>query len=219
MDYDTTRSPSFSHLPGHFTVSIFLKQTLITLDLTNNQIGDTGVKHLVTAFRHNTVTLFSLIFLLISPYPLFHTDTHHTQSRRQWNWSSGSARSGWCITTQHGDPSFPHLPAHFTVSIFLTQTLTALDIRRNQIGPVGAQHLAEALRQNTVTRFFSPSSSFHHIPLLYTDTHHTQSLEQSNRRHRSKTSGWCITAQRGNSLSHLIPHFTISNSSQRGSSH
>ena len=52
--------------------------------------------------------------------------------------------------------SFPHIH-------FFTQTLTTLDLGFNQIGPVGAQHLADALRNNTVTLFLLYSSSFHHI--------------------------------------------------------
>ena len=70
---------------------------------------------------------------------------------------------------------------------FFTQTLTTLNLNNNQIGDKGAQHLADASRNNTVTRILSSSISY--TQLFHTDTHHTQSRIQSNRRQRSTTSG------------------------------
>ena len=86
-----SHSSSFHHIH-------FFTQTLTTLDLGNNQIGDEGAQHLADALRNNTVTLFPLAFLLISPYPLFHTDTHHAKSKRQSNRRPRSTTSGRCIT-------------------------------------------------------------------------------------------------------------------------
>ena len=57
---------------------------------------------------------------------------------------------------------------------FFTQTLTTLDLYRSQIGDQGAQHLADALRNNTVSIFLSYSSSFHHIHFF------TQTLTRLN---------------------------------------
>ena len=46
---------------------------------------------------------------------------------------------------------------------FFTQTLTTLNLWNNQIGAVGAQHPADALRNNTVTRILSSSISYTHV--------------------------------------------------------
>jgi hypothetical protein len=46
---------------------------------------------------------------------------------------------------------------------FFTQTLTTLDLESNQIGAVGAQHLADALRNNTVILILSSSISYTHL--------------------------------------------------------
>jgi hypothetical protein len=67
-----------------------------------------------------------------------------------------------------------HNPSSFTfpTTRLFVQTLTTLDLENNQIGPQGAEHLANALQQNKVTTALllllntSPSS--------YTDTHHTK---------------------------------------------
>lgn len=53
---------------------------------------------------------------------------------------------------------------------YVTQALTTLHIRRNEIGNQGAQYLANALRQNNVT--YLHLHSINHL-LRYTDTHHT----------------------------------------------
>ena len=46
---------------------------------------------------------------------------------------------------------------------FFTQTLTTLNLRYNQIGVLGAQHLADGLRNNTVTLILSSSLSYSHL--------------------------------------------------------
>jgi len=55
-------------------------QTLTTLNLWSNRIGDQGAKQLGISLQQNKVT-FSF-----SPgitHSLFHTDTHYTESLRQ----------------------------------------------------------------------------------------------------------------------------------------
>ena len=54
--------------------------------------------------------------------------------------------------------SIPYTHLHF-----FTQTLTTLDLHWNQIGALGAQHLADALRNNTVTLILSYSISYTHL--------------------------------------------------------
>jgi hypothetical protein len=55
-----------------------------------------------------------------------------------------------------------------------------LDLRQNEIGDEGAQYLARAFENNTVSeimRFFLPPSVVSHI-----DTHHPESQQQLNQR-------------------------------------
>src|SRR3984957_5455407 len=101
---------------------------------------------------------------------------------------------------------------------FFTQTLTTLDLRWNQIGEQGAQHLANALHNNTVNHFLYSSISLPSA-LFHTDTHHTQPSTQSNRRARGTTSRQCFTQQHGEPLSLLIYLITICTFSHRHSPH
>ena len=51
-----------------------------------------------------------------------------------------------------------HLHNIHKSNYFFTQTLTELNLRHNQIGDKGAEHLSAALRNNTVSRIFSSST-------------------------------------------------------------
>ncbi len=53
--------------------------------------------------------------------------------------------------------------------IRFTQTLKTLNLSFNEIGPRGAEHLANALQQNKVT--YNPYLIIH--SLFYIDTHYT----------------------------------------------
>jgi hypothetical protein len=46
---------------------------------------------------------------------------------------------------------------------FFTQTLTTLDLYWNEIGDEGAQHLVDALQNNTVILFVFSSLSYHRL--------------------------------------------------------
>src|SRR3984957_357660 len=101
---------------------------------------------------------------------------------------------------------------------FFTQTLTTLNLSSNQIGPAGAQHLANALHNNTVNPFLYSSISLPSA-IFHTDTHHTQPSIQSNRRPRGTTSRQCFTQQHGEPLSLIIYLITICTFSHRHSPH
>ena len=53
------------------------KQTLITLSLDGNGIGEQGAQDLANALQQNQVITFSMSLSVISS--LFQTDTHHTE--------------------------------------------------------------------------------------------------------------------------------------------
>ena len=46
---------------------------------------------------------------------------------------------------------------------FFTQALTTLDLTGHEIGDKGAEHLADGLRNNTVTLILSSSLSYSHL--------------------------------------------------------
>ncbi len=93
-----------SSFPLHFHHYLSI-QTLTTLDLGNNHIGDHGPQHLAQALQNNTVR--QVFFLTTTDSPLsFNTDTHHAQSWIQpyrWPRSTTSCSS---ITKQHGARRF-----------------------------------------------------------------------------------------------------------------
>jgi hypothetical protein len=111
--------------------------------------------------------------------------------------------------TQWDQESFHLSLSHSTVSYF-TQTLTTLNLWNNGIGVQGAQHLSDALRQNTVRpRVFSSLPFSSNGFLFYTDTHYTQPRRQWNRRSRRTTSEWCITTEHSETKSLFSSSFLI----------
>jgi hypothetical protein len=55
------------------------------------------------------------------------------------------------------------LLSHIHIATFFTQTLTTLTLLINKIAAVGAQYLADALRNNTVSLILSSSISYTHL--------------------------------------------------------
>jgi hypothetical protein len=94
---------------------------------------------------------------------------------------------------------------------FLIQTLLKLGIFANEITEKGIQHLVDALQNNTVSIFLISSILFLSA-LLRSDTHHTSTARQSNRRQRCTKSWRCFTKQNCKYLSLLI---SVCNSSHR----
>ncbi len=89
------------------------------------------------------------------------------------------------------------------------QTLTTLNLRSNDIDAEGAQHLAQALQNNTVRDVFFFSTTYSPLSFI-TDTHHAQSCIQQNRWCRSTTSCSSITKEHGEKCVLLFHYvFTI----------
>jgi hypothetical protein len=83
------------------------------------------------------------------------------------------------------------------------QTLTTLVLASNRISDGGAQHLANALQNNTVSHIFHSSISF--LRSFFTiDTHNARSSVEWNRRWRHATSGQCVTKEYSESHFQLI---------------
>jgi len=85
----------------------------------------------------------------------FDKETQYTLRLVEWNRRWRGKTSEWCITTKHGKKNTLFI-LHSTLSYFI-QTLTILDLWNNRIGDKGAQHLSDALRQNTVRQILSSS--------------------------------------------------------------
>jgi hypothetical protein len=70
----------------------------------------------------------------------------------------------------------------------LIKTLTTLNLRHNQIGDVGAQHLVNALEHNTV-RLVLYSSVLKISASFNSDTHFVESQKKQDRPRRRKIFG------------------------------
>jgi len=92
----------------------------------------------------------SFMFLSSSHSCLFYTDTHYTRPGLQSNRRSRCTIFGWSIATQYSEIITPSCFYHHLIPVSFIQTLTTLDLKRNQIRAQGAQYLGEALRHNTV---------------------------------------------------------------------
>ena len=178
-------SSSSSHT-HHLTLTHhrrLLTQTLTTLHLGGNRIGEKGAQSIADALRTNTVSLFLL---------LTHSPSHpHPHHRRLLTQTLTTLYLGYNQIGEKGaqsiadalrtntvsfslllthSPSHPH-PHHRRL---LTQTLTTLHLWNNEIGEKGAQSIADALRTNTVSFSLllthSPSHPHPHHRRLLTQT-------------------------------------------------
>lgn len=138
-------------------------QTLSSLNLANNRINAVGAKHIAEALKVNTVssTLFRPSINTFS-----HIGTDVTPAREERSWSCRCRASCCCTETEQ---------RRYCLMILIrqsvsTQKLTSLDLQWNLIRAEGAQHLASALKENTVRSIKLPSvaSTFQHK-----DTHVT----------------------------------------------
>jgi hypothetical protein len=115
MHYEATRwdkfSPHQSHINYYFSI-----QTLTTLNLYVNNIGDEGAQHLAHASKSNAVRKV-LSSLITCQLWCFNTDTDHTESSWQqypcWRCTIPCS----CITKQHGERSFPCI-SHISITTF-----------------------------------------------------------------------------------------------------
>jgi hypothetical protein len=106
------------------------------------------------SFSHSTI------------HSLFPTDTEDTLSLLQWNWWSRSRTYGQCSTTKSGSMARTTRFLIQPLIHYLPQTLTTLNLSRNQIGDQGAEHMAIALRQNQVARLALIVFSFNHSVII-----------------------------------------------------
>jgi len=164
MHYKTTRCPSIFLYHAHIAISTY-SQTLSTVILKDNLIGDKSAQHLSIALQNNTVTL--LLSSLRSYYYL-----QNLLHRRSPNWISKAIRSDqteysiWRMpykSTKWRSVSLYH--AHIAICTFL-QALSTLDLYNSKIGVQGSKHLADALRNNTVSLFLSWLLSYHHLHIF-----------------------------------------------------
>jgi len=164
-----TPSSSSSSFIHHYTLFHFI-QTLTTLHLEFNQIGDKGAQYLAEALQHNSVSdhhsfsFFFFVYSIISrafisyrhsPHSTFNTIKSELKVHNIWLKHYNTIQ--WVIIIpSSSSSSFIH---RCTLFLFI-QTLTTLDLGRNKIGAQGAQHLSEALRNNSVRDHHSFSFFF-----------------------------------------------------------
>jgi hypothetical protein len=209
--YNTVRPRVFSSLPFSFNGFLFYTDTHYTqpLEPWNRSSRCTTSEWCITTEHSETKSLFISaflihLFLILHRHSLHSTwDTITSEFKVHNIWVMDYDKTQWDLESCHLCLSQP------TVSYF-TQTLTTLDLTGNAIGDIGAQHLSDALRQNTVRlRVFSSLPFSSNGFLFYTDTHYTQPLQQSNRSSRCTTSEWCITTEHSETKSLFISPFLI----------
>ena len=99
-----------------------------------------------------------------------HTDTHNASSCSERNWRRRSTAFDKCIASEHSETRLLNILT-LLCYLHLTQTLTTLNLERNEIGDEGAQHLARALKVNRVRLDFSTSR---HSSAIFISHRHSQ---------------------------------------------
>ena len=100
---------------------IYLTQTITTLCLGGNCIGDTGIQHLTSALKVNTVRgllCMPTTHLLSS----FHIDTHNATFWKQQNWCRRSKIFGKCVASEYREKISVHCDCSQIVFPFHTDT-------------------------------------------------------------------------------------------------
>ncbi|CAF0751735.1 unnamed protein product [Adineta steineri] len=165
------------------TILCSMRNTLTTLNLGWNEIGDQGAQDLANALQINKVTT-----ILVSASSSLHFIIHilFTQTLTTLDiagnqiGAKGAQDLANALQINKVTTILVSLPLHSTsTSTLFTQTLTTLNIGANQIGDQGAQDLANALQINKVTTILvSASSSLHFIiHILFTQTLTTLNLD------------------------------------------
>lgn len=96
------RKITFLRRKHSFTDYTHLMQTLTTITLGGNYIGDEGVRYIATSLSINKVREL-LRASIIDSLLLFHADNHEIAFSKQQDWSSRSKIFGLCIKTEHGN--------------------------------------------------------------------------------------------------------------------
>jgi len=149
LRHNTVRS-SLLHI---FTIiSFFSLSYRHSLHSSSQQIKSELKVHNIWVKHCDTIQWDHHLFMFLpsSHSSLFHTDTHYTPPLRESNRRSRCTIFGWSIATQYSEIITPSRFYHHLILLSFIQTLTTLDLYRNQIGDQGAQYLGEALRHNTV---------------------------------------------------------------------
>lgn len=101
--YAKTQWAAKTLLDKYCILNCYLTQTLTTLNLDVNQIGDAGAQYLGDCLRINTVRKKDSAWHIFYSCLLSHTDTYYTQPRFESNRRRRSAISWWCHTNKHSE--------------------------------------------------------------------------------------------------------------------
>lgn len=150
----------------------FFSQTLTTLILGRNQIGDAGIQYLADALRLNKVIIFISLHLSLA---LIFISIHRHSSI----WALVTIQSEmlelnvWLM--HYGITRYFSFSSAYTYLHLHSQTLTKLScFNSDQIRATGAQYLADALQDNKVIILISLHLSLYSSSYPFTDTHRTE---------------------------------------------
>jgi hypothetical protein len=116
------------------------------------------------AFSKHDSIIYTCLLLL--------TDINHVEPRTQSNRFTTSTTFSDCSKTKQGN--MIHI-VRLLIQLyihFFTQTLITLNLSSNQIEEKGAQHLADALRNNTVILILSSFISHSGLPFWHRHSSH-----------------------------------------------
>lgn len=127
----------------------YFKQSLTTLDLSNNHIGDLGAQYLGEALKKNTVNIITCFCLWLIQCFLYR---YLPRSISIIIRSETKAHS--ILVKDYNRIQWIEFDTLVIISNVLTflfiQTLITFYFYNNQIGDKGAQHLGQALQKNSV---------------------------------------------------------------------
>jgi hypothetical protein len=190
MPYEITRWPSFSF---HISlISIFFSTHRHSPHWVLLTVKSMLLEHSISLMPYEITQWppFSFHIFLISIFSSTHRHSPHWKLLRikstmlEHNISLMRYEITRCL-------SFPLDLSHTHLFLYL-QTLTTLELRYSVIGDEGAQHLADALRNNTVTLILSSYLSYLSAP-LHTGIDQSGASWQLHESCWSSISRWCLT--------------------------
>jgi Ran GTPase-activating protein (RanGAP) involved in mRNA processing and transport len=160
----------------HLCIYFFI-QTLTTLCLRENQIGDKGAQHLAIALQQNKVTWVRLCFFVFTIHSLFAQTL--IVLNLGWNQIGDEGAQHLANALQQNKVTLFRLCLFVFIYafVFFKQTLTTLELEQNRIGGEGAKYLASALQQNKVTS--STLSSFPNYLFTFSYRHSSHYTSRS----------------------------------------
>ncbi|CAF4354395.1 unnamed protein product [Rotaria socialis] len=175
---------ALSKLTTNFSRITVYRATLVTLEITWNEIGDDEAKAIAYSVQQNKmITTLDLQHNLIGPQGAQHLAKILTAINLENNhigdegaqYFANALRLNKTLTALSlaNNRITTKRAQHFVNALQINKTLTTLDLQSNEIGPIEGQYLANALEANKVTEILLLLLSFH-PSLAILDAHNSK---------------------------------------------